>query len=335
MYTIATIIIALIVGLLLAALPHIIWLIVWIISKIAGFHLVYAPFGWSALGLVLFGWVLIAYGGLIGRWRMQVTQLDFVHQEVPKGFDGYKIVHISDLHLASFDGHEKQLHKFVDQINSLEPDLVCFTGDLVTSSPKEALAFAQELSRIEATDGVTSVLGNHDLLIYVFRQEDMANREQMVDSLAAIEREQIGWRLLRNEHFDLTRGQDTITIIGVDNIHGAGQGFETISGGDLSKATEGMESHFSILLSHDPSHWMAEVVPQTRIPLTLSGHTHAAQLRFFGWSPAKLVFKQSEGRYDHGDQTLYVNTGLGCTAPIRIGVDPEFTVITLRSQKAS
>ena len=120
------------------------------------------------------------------------------------------------------------------------------------------------------------------------------------------------------------------TIVGVDNKSCSNQGFQTIDSGDLSQAMTGVEG-FSILLTHDPSHWEAEVLPDTDIPLTLSGHTHAAQVRILGWSLARLMFRHADGRYDEGGQTLYVNAGLGCTAPFRIGAGPEITIITLLS----
>lgn len=116
----------------------------------------------------------------------------------------------------------------------------------------------------------------------------------------------------------------------MDNANFSNQGFRTIHKGDLNKAMEGTDG-FRVLLSHDPSHWSAEVIPNTDIPLTLSGHTHSAQIRLFGWTPAKWSFKETAGRYDRDGQTLYVNVGLGCTVPIRLGVNPEVTVITLKN----
>ncbi len=136
------------------------------------------------------------------------------------------------------------------------------------------------------------------------------------------------WNLLRNSSFKIETGDAAITILGVDNRNCSGQGFQTIDCGDLAKAMDGTDG-FRILLSHDPSHWEAEVIPETDIQLTLSGHTHAAQLSVFGWNASSLMFRQSYGRYDIGNQTIYVNPGLGCTAPFRIGARPEITVITL------
>ena len=120
-----------------------------------------------------------------------------------------------------------------------------------------------------------------------------------------------------------------MTILGVDNKSCTNQGFRSINTGDLAAAMEGTDG-FRILLSHDPTHWAAEVVPQTDIPLTLSGHTHAAQIKLFGFTPASWAFEHTHGLYEQNGQTLYINIGLGCTAPFRLGASPEITVITLR-----
>ena len=237
------------------------------------------------------------------------------------------IVHISDLHLSTFDDRPDHLAKIVSQINAQSPDLVCFTGDLVTIGKQEAEPYTEILKSMKGEDGVVSVLGNHDLLIYTKDFGSEEEWEAAADSLAAYERDVLGWRLLRDESIRIEKNGQAITIVGVDNKNCSNQGFKTIDRGNLPKAMEGTEG-FRILLSHDPSHWDTEVT-STDIPLTLSGHTHAAQVRLFGWAPSRLMFRQSDGRYDRDGQTLYINRGLGCTVPFRIGADPEITVITL------
>jgi len=320
---------ALVLGIVVAVLPHVVWLLAWLIGK--GFHytMPYAPFGWTALALVVVVWAVLAWGCFVGRWRLQTTWMEFAHPDIPSAFDGYKIVHISDLHLSTFDDNPKQLRRFVDSINALEPDLICFTGDLVTFGTTEAEPYTTTLRHLKAKDGIVSVLGNHDFLIYNRKLEDDATRQSEVDSVAKYEREQLGWQLLRNENTVIERIGERLTIIGVDNTVGNGQGFSTIDRGDLSKAMAGTDG-FLILLTHDPSHWRSEVLPDTDIPLTLSGHTHAAQVRLFGWTPALWVFKEAWGRYDEVGQTLYVNAGLGCTLPVRLNCPAEVTLITLR-----
>ena len=320
---------AIVFSLLLAAIPNIIFLLAWLGSKIFNYSLPYPPFGWSALALVVLCWMILAYGFIFGRFRLTINNLTYENSLIPKSFDGYRIVHISDLHLSTFDDRPQQLKRFVDSINAQNPDLICFTGDLTTFGVKEAAPHTETLKRLHAKDGIISVLGNHDFAIYA-HQLDNKGKLDAVCQLDTFERQDLGWILLRNGHHILNRGNDSITIIGVDNISSRGQGFETINSGDLQKAMQGTGG-FRILLTHDPSHWRGEVLQQTDIPLTLSGHTHAGQIRIFGKNLSDLMFKESAGLYREGTQTLYVNIGLGCTLPIRLNAPAEITVITLRS----
>ena len=324
-----TLIFSAILGLIVAAVPHLLWLIGWLIGKCFHYSLPYAPFGWTALGLAFLIWLLMAYGFFIGRWQTQINQVTVSSPLLPKSFDGYKIVHISDFHLSTFDGHEEKVQTLVDKINAQQPDLICFTGDLVTMSKAEANPYAHILRQLHAKDGVMSILGNHDFFIYNRAIADSVSHTKAVQELVDYQRDTLGWTLLRNEHQVICRGTDSLTILGVDNIHGGGQGFSTVDYGDLSKAMAGTDG-YRILLTHDPSHWEAEVLYHTDIPLTLSGHTHSAQLRLFGWNPASWMFRQSWGKYTIDGQTIYVNAGLGCTMPIRLNCPSEITVITLR-----
>jgi predicted MPP superfamily phosphohydrolase len=272
----------------------------------------------------------LAYGYFWGRWEVESVALEYTHKDIPEAFDGFKIVHISDLHLSTFDDSPERLNTFIEEINKHCPDLVCFTGDMVTIGRSEAEPYTDILRKISATHGIISVLGNHDFMIYGFKQN--YNREKAVEELAEYQESVLGWNLLRNENAVVEADDGSkITFLGVDNANFNNQGFPTIHRGDLKKAMKGTDG-FRILLTHDPSHWKAEVLPDTDIPLTLSGHTHSAQIKIFGWTPAKWSFNEIAGRYDNGDQTLYINVGLGCTAPFRIGVNPEVTVITLRSE---
>lgn len=311
-----------------ALLPHIVWLVMWILGKAFRFSVNYTPYGWTALGLVALVWTLLAYGFFVGRWKVQATEWTYENDNIPASFDGMKIVHISDLHLSTFEDNPRKLEELVRRINATNPDIICFTGDLVSLRLEELTSHINTLRQLKAKYGVCSVLGNHDFFLYSSQYHTDKEKVAAVDSLAEIQRKQLGWHLLRNESFKITQGTDTLTIVGVDNSNCSNQGFKTIHRGDLTKAMQGT-SGFRILLSHDPSHWSAEVIPHTDIPLTLSGHTHGAQIRLFGWTPASWVFDETQGRYDHGVQTLYVNIGLGCTAPVRFGANPEITVLTL------
>ena len=320
-------------SILLALLANLLWMIGWIGCKIAGCRLPYKYFGLGALALVAVFLLTMAYGYYIGRWNVKSTEIEYAHKDIPKAFDGFRIVHISDLHLSTFDDSKERFKGFIDEINKHKPDLVCFTGDLVTLGKGEAEPYTDILKAIQSQHGVLSVLGNHDFMIYGFNQG--IDRDAAVDDLARYQKETLGWNLLRNESIVIeSEDGSRITFMGVDNANFSNQGFHTIHRGDLNKAMEGTDG-FRVLLSHDPSHWSAEVVPNTDIPLMLSGHTHSAQIKIFGWTPAKWSFKEIAGRYDNGNQTLYINVGLGCTAPIRLGVNPEVTVITLKSSESN
>lgn len=319
-----------VMSLMAALLPNVLWLLGWIASLPAGRHLKYTPFGYASLGLAVLVALALAYGFYFGRWNLRVKEVDYRNSELPAAFNGFKLIHISDLHLSTFDDAPAKLQDIVDAINAQNPDLVCFTGDLVTIGRREAAPFTQILTGIRAKYGVASVLGNHDFLIYnggLLSEE----RDRAVEELARYEREELGWTLLRDSSMVITAPDGSkITIVGVDNCNSSEQGFKTIRAGNLSKAMIGVNG-FSILLTHDPGHWDAEVLPKTDIPLTLSGHTHSAQFSLFGWNPSSWMFKHSYGRYEEDGQTIYVNPGLGCTVPFRIGARPEVTVITLNS----
>jgi uncharacterized protein len=322
----------LIISILLCILPHLVWLIWLLVAAIAHLPMPhYAPFGYTALALVVVAWLVIGYGYFLGRFKLQIFPTEYANAAIPASFGGYKIVQISDLHLSTFDDRPAELQRFVDSINAQKPDLICFTGDLVTMGVSEAEPYADILRQLRATDGVVSVLGNHDFMIYA--QLDEEKRLEEVEKLANFERETLGWQLLRNQHIEISRNGEKMNIVGVDNSSCSNEGFRTIHNGDLHRATEGIRAgEFSILLSHDPTHWRAEVVGQTAIPLTLSGHTHAGQVRLFGWSLSSVSFAESHGWYTANGQSLYVNEGLGCTAPFRIACPAEITVFTLRKR---
>ncbi len=266
----------------------------------------------------------IAYGALIGRNIYKVSRIELSFDGLPESFDGYRIVHISDIHARSFSNRTASLAKAVKKINGLEPDLIAFTGDLITMVPDEVDLISGELSEMKAKDGIISVIGNHDYGIYAHNASD--SDSMALESLVIKERA-LGWMPLLNENRIIQHGSGSIAVIGVENTS---QSEHFPSRGNLEKAAEGTDSLFRILLTHDPMHWEGEVTGK-EYPLTLSGHTHAMQLSLFGWSPSRHIFKQYRGLYTIEDQHLYVNIGLGETIlPARIGASPEITLITLK-----
>ena len=306
---------------------HCIYGLVWLVGKCARFYVPYKPFGWAALILVIICIAFICYGFFIGRFKSEIKEVTFENENLPKVFDGYRIVQISDLHLLGFKGYEDKLKLTFDKVNGLHPDMICFTGDLVSFSADEIAPFAEMLRGLRASDGFFSVLGNHDYATYDYKI-NKAERDAKVAELIRTERDVLGWNLLLDESSFVVRGGDTLTVIGCQNQSCAGKGISPVQRGNLKKAMQ--KAHgFCILLTHDPTHWRGEVL-DTEIPLTLSGHTHAAQFRIFGWTPAKWFYPDSDGMYVAENQALYVNTGIGCTVPFRIGVPQEITLITLK-----
>ena len=272
---------------------------------------------------------LLLYGSFIERNLTNVEEVEITSDKLPASFEGYRIVQISDIHLRSYENRRKRLQKTVDEINALNPDVILSTGDLVSLNSSE-LDFSEDILRkLEANDGVYSILGNHDYSNY---NRDWSEEKRREDVASLIRRQRdMGWHLLLNENRQITRGSDTISIIGVENTS-AKHRFR--SSGNLPKAIEGSNGSYKILLTHDPSHWRAEVLDHPDIDLTLSGHTHGMQSSLFGWSIISLLYDEYKGLYKEGEQLLYVNIGLGETMfPFRIGAPPEITLFTLRSTR--
>lgn len=274
----------------------------------------------------------IVVGHHYTRIHLEVKEATIESPRLPQELDGFRIAQFSDFHLLSFSNDEghRMARDIVEQAKAAKADILCFTGDLVTLRAAEAYPFREALREIaQAGIPVYSILGNHDYADYVwdFTEEQ---RHRDVDTLVQIQQE-AGWHMLRNESVSLADGR--LRLVGVENI--GEPPFSTY--GDLSAAMGGLsntDSTFTVLLSHNPTHWRREVLPETNIDLMLAGHTHAVQLRIFGWSPAVWKYPEWTGLHSEGDQHLYVNTGLGCVGPnIRVGVRPELTIITLRSKQ--
>lgn len=278
--------------------------------------------------LVVFS--IMLYGVTYGRLASRVEPREVKIERLPEAFSGYKVVQLSDLHIGNFGDDSFVIKNMVEKVNALQPDVILFTGDLVNLRSDELLPFMDILSKLKAKDGIFSVLGNHDYGDYVHwatREERDAN----IENLCTLQK-QMGWNLLNNQNHTIRRGQDSIVIIGVENW-----GLPPFpKHGDLNKALIGLdENSFKILLSHNPTHWDAEVVKHTDIDLMLSGHTHAMQVKIsaFGkqYSLSSLMYIQWSGLYKKGEQYLYVNDGFGYAGlPMRIGTRPEITAITLK-----
>ena len=310
---------------IIALMMGVIAIIVLLFSGVARiFGADFKSFFRKSLWAMLIAPILFCYGFLIERNQCQIKNIEIESKEIPQSFNGYKIVQISDLHLHSFKGREKTLKKFVNEINNQNADLVVFTGDLVSYGPWELDGLDTILSKIKSNDGIYSVLGNHDYSAYSNFPDSI--KQKYVDELK--DRQfQMGWNLLLDKNVSIIRENDTISLIGVENIstHRA-----FLSFGNLQNAIKNSSGSYKILLSHDPTHWELEVKDTPEIDLMLSGHTHAMQFSIFGWSPSSFIFKEVAGLFKHNDQYLYVNIGLGETVmKTRIGAKPEITLIQL------
>ena len=280
----------------------------------------------GASALFVMGYIL--YGALFGTENFKVRETTILSKDLPQGFENYRIVQISDIHCGSWAGNPQALQKAVNLINAQQPDLIVFTGDLVNNIATEVDEFMPVLSQLKAKDGVYSVLGNHDYAMYI-RWE---SPEKKVENLNALKQKQadMNWNLLNNRHVKLFQKGDSIALIGVENS--GRPPFPNYA--KLPEAMEGTEGMFKILLSHDPSSWRREVLPETDIQLTLSGHTHAMQTKIFGFSPSAWVYPEYEGLYTENGQMLYVNIGLGhLMYPLRLGAWPEITLLTLKREE--
>lgn len=274
--------------------------------------------------------LVMAYGAWIGRERPQLKEVELRLENLPESFDGYRLVQISDIHARSYANRQKSLQRIVGIINSQNPDLIAFTGDIITLDASELESIKEILKELKAKDGIVAVVGNHDYGIYSDPSHKRPSGEILSDVIK--EEKTMGWNVLMDENIKISRNQDSIAVVGVQNTSPS-RHFP--SKGNLNKASEGTEGMFRILLTHDPMHWEAEILGKD-YPLTLSGHTHAMQFSLLGWCPSRYIFKQYRGLYSEGQQHLYVNIGLGETIlPFRIGTPPEITLITLRSRSAN
>lgn len=284
-------------------------------------------------------WTILVVGGVsIGHWytrlQIEVRSADIVSNRLPESFVGTRIAHISDFHIGSMNSNagRELLNNIVDTLIAQKPDMICFSGDMVTLRAAEAFPFRNQLKRL-ADSGIPvySILGNHDYADYNWNWTQ-ERRNADIDSLRTFLGE-CGWQMLDNKSTTIEKGNEVMNIVGVGNV--GEPPFTTY--GCLSDAMEEVggfasaDSTFTVLLSHNPIHWREEVLPNTQIDLMLAGHTHAWQFRIFGWTPAVKKYRECDGLYQEGQRYLFVNTGLGCTGPtVRIGVKPEITLLTLK-----
>ena len=294
------------------------------INKVTGLKIPHAAIS-TLPALAMLGYIL--FGAIKGKENFKVREVTFTSANLPEEFDGYRVLQLSDIHSGSWKGNPEALKRAIDICNSQNADLALFTGDLVNSRSNELIEFMNIFSELKAKDGVYSVLGNHDYGTYV-KWDSEADRIANIDSLISREN-RMGWKMLNNSCTIIRKGNDSIAVIGVENS--GRPPFPDYA--RLKEASAGTEGMFQILMSHDPTHWRREVLPESDIELTLSGHTHDMQITFFGLSVSSFIYPEHNGMYMEGDRGLYVNIGLGHVLfPMRLGAWPEITVITLKKK---
>lgn len=286
----------------------------------------------SKTGLILSAlpFASFLFGMTSVKFKFRIEKIHLQFKDLPDKFSGLRIVQISDLHLGSLYGQQRHIERAVDQINSLSPDLVFFTGDLVNDFASEIDGWYNVLGKIESKLGKFSILGNHDYGDYHFWESDSEKRNNLEKIKKA--HKKLGFKLLLNEYEIITIKNESIAIIGVENWGEP----PFAQYGNINKACSGTENiPFKILLTHDPSHWDAEILKKRDLPLTFSGHTHGMQVgiraKNMKWSPAKIKYPRWIGLYKEGNQYLYVNPGLGYIGyPGRVGISPEITFTEIK-----
>ena len=276
---------------------------------------------------------IMIHGITRGRYNFKLVNHEISFKDLPESFDGYTITHLSDFHCGSLESRSK-LKYAIDLVNEQNSDLIAFTGDFVNNTYTEILPWIDEFKKINSKDGKFSILGNHDYGDYM-QWETPKEKIENMEALYKAHKD-MGWNLLLNESRFIEKDGHRLAIVGVENW---GNGFK--QEGDLDKALTNVGAKdFKILMSHDPSHWEAKVLPHPyNIHLTLSGHTHGMQFGieipgWIKWSPVKWRYKQWAGIYEKAKQRLNVNRGFGYLAyPGRVGMWPEISVITLKKSK--
>ena len=275
-------------------------------------------------GTLMFGVVKSAFDFTIRKQQLNIPNL-------PHPFKGLKIIQISDIHIGSFMSDEP-IKEAVKMITDQKADIIFFTGDLVNEITEEALPFIDALKEMTAPLGVYSILGNHDYGDYFYQKDDLKGKKHNYQLMQKVH-QKLGWKLLLNEHHIIEKDNERLAILGVENW-GKLNRFPKL--GDIDKAKAGTKKEdVKLLLSHDPSHWEAHVIPNHKdISATFSGHTHGMQFGIeipgFKWSPSKYMYKYWAGLYKNKSQQIYVNRGLGFIGyPGRVGILPEITVFTL------
>ena len=274
--------------------------------------------------------ILFMYGLFPGKYNFKVHNVTLSFTSLPDGFDGFRVLQISDIHSGTID-NISAVKRGIELVKKQNADIILFTGDLVNNFADEIKPYAGMLGSLSAPYGKYSILGNHDYGHY-FKWPSEEARTANMNRLYGYH-SSMGFRLLKNECVEIRKGNNSILLAGVENW--GKPPFDQY--GDLDKTfKDNLNGKFTILMSHDPSHWDRQVLGFSKhIHLTLSGHTHGMQLGIeigkFKWSLVKLIYRNWAGVYEKDGKYLYVNRGFGFIGfPGRVGIWPEITVIELK-----
>lgn len=270
---------------------------------------------WAMAGIPFF---IITKGVVKTTYDFKIFKETLYLRNLPTEFDGITLAQISDIHAGSFITSQP-VQEVVRMTNELHPDLTFVTGDFVNFNPSEYDLVAGPLSQLRSEFGTYGCLGNHD---HYMSESNLNILKQKIENS--------GIQLLNNKNFNININNNFLNIAGSDNT-GYHQNYA-----DFEKSLSGIENDYStILLSHDPTNWNRFIKNKKNVDLMLSGHTHGGQvgIEYNGdiLSPARVAYKEFAGLYQHEDQYLYINRGIGTTGPpVRVGVNPEITFITLK-----
>jgi predicted MPP superfamily phosphohydrolase len=276
------------------------------------------------------------YGMAITRTDYTIEQIELTSERLPKEFDGYRITHITDLHIGSMVNPQEELARIAELCNGLQSDAIMFTGDLINIRQEEITPDLEDILRsFKARDGIYSVMGNHDIGICI---KDSITHIPEVNAQQLIDKERrCGWQVLDDKTAYIRRGVDSIAVTGISfkkELHEERHSAK-IPDTDIMKAYKNVPTElFNITLAHIPQHWN-EILNAKKADITLSGHVHAMQMKFplgkRGVSPSRILYKRWSGLYEEQGRWLNINDGVGCIMyPMRIGTPPTITQITLR-----
>ncbi len=284
---------------------------------------------------------IVAYILLVGvvhtRKDITVRSTEIASVNLPKSFDGYRIVFFSDLHIGSLTSVTEMCNNLVERINSLNADLVIFGGDLINARYDELTSELRDiLGGIKSKDGVIAVLGNHDTGVYV--KDTIALPIEENTRLIKERIEAMKWHILDDESEWLVRDKDSITITGIGFSRKLLEYRHSTSVADSLDIRpiyrELPNDKFNLSISHMPQLWR-KISELGYGDLVLSGHVHAMQMKCrigdCEISPAQLMYREWSGHYREGDSHLYISDGIGSVGfHLRVGAPPEITELTLR-----